>query len=106
MVGVSNPAPEHKYDPSNLNAIKLVTCKFKHAQYGSCVCCACICAWRVRAHVYVHGHGHAPKEAHGHQHAPGPVRSQPAGGAPPADGDLLTAMDATAVSLRQVYDFE
>ena len=30
----------------------------------------------------------------------------PIAGAPPADGDLLTAMDATAVSLRQVYDFE
>ena len=30
----------------------------------------------------------------------------PIAGGPPADGDLLTAMDATAVSLRQVYDFK
>ena len=30
----------------------------------------------------------------------------PIAGSPPVDGDLLTAMDATAASLRRVYDFD
>ena len=30
----------------------------------------------------------------------------PIAGGPPADGDLLTAMDESAIALRRVYDFD